>query len=187
MKDIKTAHTIRRTSRSTRTVATLLAIVALPATSHSAPEFLFPDEYRLLGSTSKFEDTYQFAAAYRLRAPRPLRAHHLELAVGTVYTSAESRPFLSLGPVWRFAVSNDGSTFADVGFSPTLLSGTRFNGRDIGGNFHFTSSLALGTRFGRAEQYSLSLRAQHTSNGGLDSENPGLDMLGLTFAVEFRD
>ena len=174
-------------NRLTRVVATLLAIVVLPATSHAAPEFLFPDEYRVLGAAGKFEDTYQFAASYRLRAPRPLRAHHLELAVGTIYTSSETRPFLSLGPVWRFAATSDGRTFVDFGFSPTVLSGTRFNGRDIGGNFHFTSSLALGTRFGRTDRYSLSLRAQHTSNGGLDSENPGLDMIGLTFAIEFRE
>lgn len=183
---ISTART-QGAPRLARIVVTLLAIVVLPATSHSAPEFLFPDEYRVLGATGKFEDTYQLAATYRLRAPRPLRAHHLELAAGTIYTSSETHAFLSLGPVWRFAATSDGSTFVDFGFSPTVLSGTRFNDRDLGGNFHFTSSLALGTRFGRTEKYSLSLRAQHTSNGGLDRENPGLDMIGLTFAVEFRD
>ena len=179
-------HRNRPASRATRALTVLLGLVALTANAQAAPGSLIPDEYRIASAASKFDDTYQFTAAYRLRAPRALQAHHLELALGTVYTTSETEAFVSFGPVWRFPLG-EGSSFVDFGFSPTFLSGTDFNGRDIGGNVHFTSSLAVGTRFGRAEKYSLGLRAQHTSNGGLDHTNPGLDMIGLTFAVEFRD
>lgn len=182
-----TTTQIQHDAWSTRIVVGLLAMVAFSASAFADPKIAAPVEYRLVTSAGKFQDTHQFAAAYRLRSPRPLRAHHLELAVGTLYGTDEAEAFVSLGPVWRFPVNDDGSTFVDFGWSPTLLSGSTFDGRELGGNFHFTSSLAIGTRFGRAEKYSLSLRAQHTSNGGLHSENPGIDMVGLTFAVEFRD
>lgn len=180
---MKTHRTNGSTTRATRAVATLLAIVALPATSHAAPEFA-PDDVRIVSAIGKFDDTHQVTAAYRLRAPRPLKAHHLELAVGSIVEGGSHHPFVSLGPVWRWTLGT-GQQYVDFGFSPTVLSSSRFEGRDLGGAFHFTSSIALGTRFGPAESYSLALRAQHTSNGGLNSDNPGIDFVGLNFGFEF--
>lgn len=177
----------RHMRQTTRWIVGLLALIALSANSRAAADNLVPTDYRLLTSAGRFDDTTQFAAAFRLRAPRRLRAHHLELALGTIADTGEFEGFVSLGPVWRFPLGGGGRRFVDFGFSPTLLTGTEFGGRDIGGHLHLTSSLAFGSRFGRNEAYSISLRAQHTSNGGLNSENPGLDMIGLTFAVEFRD
>jgi hypothetical protein len=72
-----------------------------------------------------------------------------------------------------------------LGFSPTLFAGSTFNDRDIGGNFHFTSSAAIGVSIGVDDDSSISLRIQHTSNGGLDSTNPGMDMVGINFTVKF--
>jgi len=175
-----------KTSFATRLVASLLILISLPSTSTAAPDLLAPDELRLLSSVAKIEDTSQVTLAYRLRSPRPLRAHRMELAIGTIFSNADVRPFVSYGPVWRFPVMGP-STFVDVGFSPTVLAGSSFDGQDLGGNLHFTSSLSLVGRFGDAEKYSVALRAQHTSNGGLHRTNPGLDMVGLMFAVEFRD
>lgn len=174
---------LRHTRRSVRAIATLLAIVALPATSNAAPEFS-PDEVRILSAVGKFGDTHQVAAAYRLRAPRPLRAHHLELAVGSIVEGGSYHPFVSVGPVWRWAPGS-GAQYVDFGFSPTLLSDSRIGGRELGGAFHFTSSLSVGLRFGPAERYAVALRAQHTSNGGLNSDNPGLDLVGLNVSFEF--
>ena len=134
----------------------------------------------------KFDDTSQLAIAYRLPAPTVFRAHRLEAAAGTIHSDANSELFVSLGPVWRLSVHGS-STFIDFGFSPTLMSGSRFDSRELGGRFYFTSSLTVGARFGRFQQFSLSLRVQHSSNGGLHGTNPGLDMLGLAFAVELRD
>ena len=176
----RTAHA----NWTTRFAATLLALTALPATAQNAPAEFTPDELRVVQAIGKFGDTHQIAAAYRFRAPRPLRAHHLEVAVGAIISDTNTSPFLSVGPVWRFPIAS-GRQYVDFGFSPTVLSGSRFNGRELGGGFHFTSSLSLGMRLGVEERFSLALRAQHTSNGGLNSENPGLDMVGLNVAFEF--
>ena len=35
--------------------------------------------------------------------------------------------------------------------------------------------------------FAVSLRAQHTSNGGLSDTNPGIDMVGINFAFNFSD
>ena len=148
---------------------------------------VMPSDYRLATAGDKFMDTWQFAVAFRMRPPRRLRgfrAKHLELAVGTISTSHESRPFVSLGPVWRFPVNND-SLFVELSISPTLLGGSTFNGRGIGDNFHFTSSAAVGKTFGLRDAVPLSLRIQHTSNAGLSSINPGMDTVGHNFAFDF--
>ena len=145
-----------------------------------------PTTYRLQHAIGKFDDTSGAVVAYALRAPRALRAHHLEVAVGSIVSSDRSAAVVSVGPVWRFPLAT-GRAFVDFGFSPTLFSNSRFDDRELGGNFHFTSSLSVGTSFGRFDRYSLALRAQHTSNGGLNEDNPGLDMFGLNFAVDFAD
>ena len=152
-----------------------------------------PSDYRVTSGVGKFSNTSQIAVAFRSSAPRFLRAERLpeylradrlELTVGTFSTSGRNRAFVSLGPVWRLPL-NSSRYFAEFGFSPTLLDGSTFDGRELGGNFHFTSSVAAGVNFGTFNQYSLALRAQHTSNGGLNSTNPGLDTIGLNFSIDF--
>ena len=160
-------------------VAALKLLVATPA---GAADWT-PHGYRLQHALDKFEDTTEFALEYRYRAPQLLRADRLEFAVGTLSDGSVSRPFVSLGPVWRRNIGYRG--FVDFGFSPTVFSGSRIGGDDLGGNFHFTSSLSAGWRFGEFGRYSISFRAQHTSNGGISSTNPGLDVVGLRFSVEF--
>ena len=177
----------KKASRTTRLLAGVLSLLAASAGSQAAPWLPSPDEYRIAQATGSLADTSQFAVVYRLRAPRPLRAHHLELAAGSIWSEQQTEGFVSLGPVWRLPLSNDGRRFLDWSFSPTLISGTDFADRDLGGHLQFTSAVAFGARFGRNEEYSLSLRAQHTSNGGLNEHNPGLDMIGLSFAIEFRE
>lgn len=184
--------TFNRIDRRIRRRVGLLVLIAASSTwpvhAPAAPSFPSgPAEYRLLQAAGSFADTSQFTVAYRFRGPPTIRAHHLELALGTIWSPTQTGAVVSFGPVWRLPLSNSGQRFLDFGFSPTLVSGTDFGARDLGGHLHFTSSLAIGARFGRTEKYSISLRAQHTSNGGLHNNNPGLDMLGLTFAIEFRD
>lgn len=138
-----------------------------------------PDAFRVQQAVGKFSDTTELAIEYRLRSPRWLRAHRLELAVGALSDGVVTRPFLSLGPVWRKDIAT--KAYVDFGFSPTLLSDATVDDRSLGGHLHFTSSLSIGTRFGAFDQYSVALRAQHVSNGGLDSRNPGIDVVGLRF------
>lgn len=143
-----------------------------------------PSAYRASVAGDKFSDTWQAAAVFELRAPRRIRAKKMELVVGTTSTSNEVRPFVSLGPVWRLPLSRR-RAFLELGISPTFFAGSTFNNRNIGGNFHFTSFASLGMSLGGDDDSSISLRIQHTSNGGLDSTNPGMDMVGIDFAINF--
>lgn len=147
---------------------------------------LEPSDYRVAAAGDKFEGTRLYAVTFKMRPPRRLRASHLELAVGSFSTSTEDRAFISYGPVWRLPIEHQ-SLFVELGFSPTLIGGSSINGRDLGGNLHFTSSIAIGATFGRREAVSLSLRAQHTSNGGLNETNPGIDMFGINIAFNFTN
>lgn len=145
-----------------------------------------PDDYRILAAGDKFDGVRQYAVAFRLRPPRRLRSKHLELAVGSISSASSDRGFVSLGPVWRLPFARE-TAFVEFGFSPTLISDSEFNARDLGGNFHFTSSVAIGATFGRRQAIAISLRAQHTSNGGISGTNPGIDMLGMNVAFNFSN
>lgn len=151
---------------------------------NSWADTVVPSEYRVSIAGDKFDETRQYAMAFKLRPPRRLRARHLELAVGVFSTPAETRPFVSIGPVWRLPITGH-RWFVEAGFSPTLIAGSALNGRELGGNFHFTSSVSVGATFGAYDQWSTSLRVQHTSNGSLNKTNPGIDMIGLNFAFDF--
>ena len=140
-------------------------------------------EYRVSESIGKTDDVNQYAFAFQLRAPSRLRTHHLEFALGSVSSSIEDRPFASFGVVWRLPGERipfvHERMYVDFGFSPTWLAGSNVNGRNLGGNLHFTSSFSLGTHLDRRRSLDLSFRIQHTSNGGLSGDNPGLDMIGI--------
>lgn len=145
-----------------------------------------PSDYRITTAGAKYDGTRQYAVAFKMRPPRRLRARRLELALGSISSPRESSAFVSLGPVWHMPVAHR-SLFVELGFSPTLISGSSFNGRDLGGHFHFTSSFAIGASFGRFDTVSVSFRAQHTSNGGLSETNPGIDMIGLNVSFNFSN
>ena len=142
--------------------------------------------YRILAAGDKFDGVQQYAVTYNTRAPRRLRARHLELAAGQLVSKTSDRLFVSVGPVWRVPIAGE-SVFVDLGFSWTLVGGSELNDRDLGGNVHFTSSVAIGMAFGRKGSVVVSLRAQHTSNGGLSRTNPGIDMIGINLALNFGD
>ncbi len=174
-------------SKVLHTIVFVIAMISFTLNGANARAAnLVPTDYRIATASKKFEDTSQFAATFKNRPPRRLRTRHFDLAIGTISTSQESRAFVSFGPVWRLP-TNSRSLLVELGFSPTLIGGSSFNGRDLGGNFHFTSSASVGATFGARKNISLALRVQHTSNGGLSSTNPGLDMIGLNFVFTFSD
>lgn len=162
----------------------LLALLFIHGSNATPARAEIFDEMRVSVADDKFSGTVQLAAVFQRRAPVWLRAHHTEIAVGGIQNADDSRPFLSIGPVWRWG-GEDQSVFVEFGFSPTFIGGSRFADRDMGGNVHFTSSLSIGHKFGRFRQAALALRLQHISNGGLSDTNPGMDMLGLNFAFNF--
>ena len=173
--------------KALHTVVFVIAMISFSLNSSNAwAATVAPTDYRVVAASGKYEDTTQFAVAFRMRPPRRLRARHLELAIGAISTSQETSPFVSLGPVWRLPIDSR-SLFVELGFSPTLIAGSSFNGRDLGGNFHFTSSASVGATFGVRENISIALRVQHTSNGGLNRTNPGLDTIGLNFVFNLSN
>ena len=176
--------TFRKAAKSLPALIFLATGLASTAVRAEVPDLL-PDGYRLQHSVGKFSDTTEFAGEYWFSAPRFLRANRLELAVGALADGEVTRPFVSFGPSWRWNFAN--RSYIDFGFSPTLLSDATVDDRSLGGHLHFTSSLSIGRRFGRYDQFSIAFRAQHVSNGGLDEKNPGIDVAGLRFAWEFRE
>lgn len=143
-------------------------------------------DYHTAVAGDKFDGTRRYAVALKLRPPRRLRARHLELAIGSISKSEEDRASVSFGPVWRLPIEHQ-SLFVEPGISPTLIGDSPFNGQDLGGNSHFTSSIAIGAIVGQRRTVSLLQRAQQTSNDGLSDTNPGIDMIGSDIAIDFTD
>lgn len=83
-----------------------MMISCLLNNSLAQADSLIPSDYRLATAGDKFSDTVQFAVAFKFRPPRRLRAKRMELVVGTIATSQESRLFVSLGPVWQLPIVN---------------------------------------------------------------------------------
>ena len=141
-----------------------------------------PMEIRYGWSRGESVAINQAGFALHAAAPRWLHASRLKFGFGALSRGEQSRPFLSLGPVWRWVPSSvEKRWFIDFGLSPTVLGGAKFDGKDLGGNLHFTSSLAIGRHFGARSASTVSLRIQQMSNLGLNSTNPGVSMIGLSF------
>lgn len=153
-------------------IASLFAAVDADA-SERLPDLRFGTAYQ-----GKF-DADIYTAAWQVGAPAWSRAHRLELAAGVITSRAASRPFGFIGPVWRIA-SRRRASFFEFSFGPTLIGGSTIDGRELGGNLHFRSALALGLFAGRTIE--ISMRIEHVSNGGLRDDNPGLDAVGIGFA-----
>lgn len=160
----------------------LFSFSAMPAPAQG----FVPSEYRNSVAGDKFDDVEQFALVFPGRPTSFLRADRIEFAVGAISDKSRNRLFVSLGPVWRLPFP-DSAAFVEFGFSPTWIDSPILNDRDLGGHFHFTSAVSVGIDVGAQQNLSLALRVQHTSNGGLNETNPGLDMIGLNFAIHFSD
>lgn len=159
--------------------ATLFAIAWPAAEAHAGnliPELRIATTYQ-----GKF-DADVYTAAWSLAAPRWTGAGRLEISTGVIRDAEKIRPFAFVGPVWRLVLRRP-APFLEFSFGPTLIGGAVIDGRDLGGNLHFRSALALGTSLGRNTE--IAIRIEHISNGGLRDENPGLDSIGLGFFRAF--
>jgi len=74
----------------------------------------------------------------------------------------------------------------EFGIGVSLVEDTRFAGKDIGSHYQFEDRLGLALDFGTAKEHSIAIRYMHYSNGGLNSKNPGLDFLNLSYAYSFK-
>ena len=121
------------------------------------------------------------------RSTNPWIPSSLDLATGMLKRGGNAGLFISFGPSYRYDMSKSeaGRWFVDFGVHPTYVAKSTYDGQPIGGHFYFTSYLGLGAYLGRQRKTSVLIRYQHTSNAGINSPNPGLDMMGLTFSYHF--
>lgn len=73
----------------------------------------------------------------------------------------------------------------EFGIGVSLVNDTRFAGKDIGSHYQFEDRLGLTVDLGEDLTQSISLRYMHYSNGGLNSKNPGVDFLNMSYAFNF--
>ena len=162
-------------------IALIVAMVPLALqTPDARAASLQPDSYVVGKILDKFDDTWQYAAVFKLGRPKRLLAQYGDLTLGVITSPGDSRPFISLAPVWQAPLFGD-NVAIKFSFGPTLIAGSTFDHRNLGGNLHFTSAVAIEAALGVRRSITLGLRIQHTSNGGLNSTNPGMDIVGLSF------
>jgi len=159
------------------------AIILMSHTCALGATFGSPNT-RITTAGDKFDGVMQIAAVFEVEKWLFFRSHHMEIAIGPISSSSGNAAFVSMGPVWRTPLVRD-RYFAAVGVAPTVFSASRHGERNLGGHFHFTSFVSVGMRLDRSS--SLSLRIQHTSNGGIRGTNPGMDMLGLELSYNFSE
>lgn len=73
----------------------------------------------------------------------------------------------------------------EFGIGVSLVNDTKFAGKDIGSHYQFEDRLGLAIDVGKDLKQSIALRYMHYSNGGLNSRNPGVDFLNISYAYEF--
>jgi hypothetical protein len=100
----------------------------------------------------------------------------------------ETNYALALSPVFssQFAtVANKYPLKWEFGIGVSLVNDTRFAGKDIGSHYQFEDRLGLIMEFGNGLKQSVAIRYMHYSNGGLNSKNPGMDFLNLSYSKRF--
>ena len=132
---------------------------------------------------------YGVSLGYRVRGDsnRFWIPSSLELSTGWIERGGDTSNFVSFGPTYRMHLSGSefGRWFADFSSQPTYISKSSFGGKSLGGKFFFTTYLGVGAYLDRQRRTSFLLRYQHTSNAGMDGDNPGVDMIGLTLSFHF--
>lgn len=69
----------------------------------------------------------------------------------------------------------------EAGIGISLVDDTEFAGKDMGSHYQFEDRLGLTLVLDEDGKQSASIRYFHYSNGGLNSKNPGLDFLNLSY------
>ena len=105
-----------------------------------------------------------------------------EAAVGALAGEGEVAGYLHFGLNLELAYE-DLPVVLVLQSGPSLYSEDTFGDFDIGGNIQFTSSIGLNWQV--CEDWAIEYRLQHTSNAGLEDENPGLDMHAFALSHSF--
>jgi hypothetical protein len=104
------------------------------------------------------------------------------------HNNHQSNYAISLSPV----ISQQFTTLWDkyplkweAGIGVTLVKDREFAGKNIGSHYQFEDRLGVKVEFGKNNASSLALRYMHYSNGGLGSNNPGMNFLNIAYAKTF--
>jgi len=99
---------------------------------------------------------------------------------GDVYTA-------HIGPAWRYRPALLGDAgFVELGTSVAYVSDRQLADRDLGSRGHFTTHATLGWNLDALQRWHVGLRVRHTSNAGLGTPNPGLDIVMLELGYRGR-
>jgi len=140
-----------------------------------------------VGSNESAKDFYEAETFTDINLPwswslgRDLRLEsRLDIGVGWLDEGGTSAAIVEAGPLLVIIYKQFPLTLA-VGSNLTGLSRPKFETKDLGIQFQFTSHIGLNWDF--AQHFRLGYRYQHTSNAGLDKINPGLNlhMVGLSY------
>ncbi|CAA6693843.1 MULTISPECIES: acyloxyacyl hydrolase [unclassified Lentimonas] len=105
-----------------------------------------------------------------------------EAAVGALAGEGEVSAYIHFGFTLEFAHDALPVTLV-LATGPSLYSEDTFDNFDLGGNIQFTSSAGLNWQV--CDGWAVEYRYQHTSNAGLKSHNPGLEMHAFALSHNF--
>ncbi len=165
---------LKRTERfGSLAVAVLLLAAARPALAQEGA----PAVQLMAGIFNVGKSPTDIEAGFELR--RPTRFWGLELAGGIAASDEESiwahlglRRDFEVGP--RFVLA--------PGFAFAFYE--RGDGKDLGGEFQFRSSIDLGFRLSHKTRVGLTF--YHLSNAGLEEVNPGSNSAVLSYSVRLK-
>lgn len=103
-------------------------------------------------------------------------------SVGNLYRKKESSFMTSAGPGVSF-YKEGLNLYLDLSFRLTYLTEPEIVDKDLGGNVHFSTYLSANYFF--TQHFAAGLAAQHISNAGLATNNPGMNVWYLEFKYRF--
>lgn len=93
---------------------------------------------------------------------------------------------VSLTPVFMkqiTTIANRYSLYIEAGIGASYIGDQEVAGKDIGSNYQFEDRLGVFVELDESQH--VAVRYMHFSNGGFNSDNPGLDFLNLSYAYHF--
>jgi len=104
------------------------------------------------------------------------------------YNDHDTNLALALSPVLVKQIStvyDKYPLYLEAGIGASLVNDRHFAGKNIGSHYQFEDRLGLLLSLDEQEVNQLALRYMHYSNGGLNSDNPGLDFLNVSYSYHF--
>ena len=95
---------------------------------------------------------------------------------------------LSVSPIFTKAIPSWSTNYplsVEFGIGVAYVHDEKFGGEDIGSSYQFEDRIALLMGLDEKRTSELALRYLHYSNGGFNTENPGLDYLSLAYLYHF--